>query len=81
MNTDFIEACPLNRIFKKKKLVIRPLEVTKQIAVENIENLHKDAIQLYFEHEGGIVDDLKLNEVEESALITFEDCHGNSLKQ
>ena len=81
MNTDFIAACPQNRMFTKKNLSIRPLEVTKQVAVENIENIDTDILHLYFEKEGGNMDDLKPNEMEQSAVITFEDCQGISLTQ
>ncbi|XP_061595022.1 protein mono-ADP-ribosyltransferase PARP14-like [Cololabis saira] len=74
VNADFIAQCPQNRMFTKLNFSVRPLEVTKQVLVENIQNTNVDMLQLYFENEGGDVDDLNLNEAEQSAVITFEDC-------
>ncbi|XP_061579914.1 poly(ADP-ribose) polymerase family member 14-related sequence 1 isoform X2 [Cololabis saira] len=74
VNADFIAQCPQNKMFTKLNFSVRPLEVTKQVVVENIQNTNVDMLQLYFESEGGDVDDLNLNEAEQSAVITFEDC-------
>ncbi|KAM4558451.1 poly(ADP-ribose) polymerase family member 14-related sequence 1 isoform 3-T3 [Odontesthes bonariensis] len=71
-NTDFIARCPENRMFTKKKLSIRPLEVTEQIVVEDIQNVNADLLQLYFDHEGD-VEQFALDEAEQSAVITFKD--------
>ncbi|XP_072253975.1 poly(ADP-ribose) polymerase family member 14-related sequence 1 isoform X3 [Leuresthes tenuis] len=71
-NTDFIARCPENRMFTKKKLSIRPLEVTEQIVVEDIQNVNADLLQLYFEREGD-VEHVALDESEQSAVITFKD--------
>lgn len=70
-NTDFVEKCPLNRTFQKKKLSVQPLEVTDKIVAEDIQNLNEDLLRLYFENAGGDVEDIELNE--QSAIITFKD--------
>ncbi|XP_041856787.1 poly(ADP-ribose) polymerase family member 14-related sequence 1 isoform X2 [Melanotaenia boesemani] len=72
-NTEFIAKCSENRMFAKKKLSIRPLEVTKQVIVDDIKNLCEDLLQLYFDKEGGDVEDVTLNEAEQTAVITFKD--------
>ncbi|AWP12806.1 putative poly [Scophthalmus maximus] len=70
--TDFVTRCPQIRIFTSKGLSIRHLEVTKQVAVENIQNLSEALLCLYFEHEGVVVENVVLKEVEQSAIITFK---------
>ncbi|KAG7233895.1 hypothetical protein INR49_006457 [Caranx melampygus] len=72
-NTDFMTRCTQNRMFTKKGLSVRPLEVTKQVVVEDIQNYNEDFLQMYFEKEGGDVENALLNEVEQSAIITFKD--------
>ncbi|XP_070693875.1 poly(ADP-ribose) polymerase family member 14-related sequence 1 [Pempheris klunzingeri] len=72
-STDFVRRCPQNRTFTKKGLSIRPLEVTGQVAVEDIQNFGEDHLRLYFENAGGDVENVTLNEVEQSAIITFKD--------
>ncbi|XP_030613963.1 protein mono-ADP-ribosyltransferase PARP14-like [Archocentrus centrarchus] len=69
-NTDFLARCPQNKMFTKKGLSVRPLEVTNQVLVHynSEEYLHP-----YFENEGGDVEDVIVNEVEQSAVITFKD--------
>ncbi|KAM6934529.1 poly(ADP-ribose) polymerase family member 14-related sequence 1 [Xenentodon cancila] len=74
VNADFIAQCPQNRMFAKMNFSVRPLEATQQVAVENIQNTDPDILQLYFENAGGNVADLKHNEAEQSAVITFQDC-------
>lgn len=66
-------------MFSGKGLSVRPLEMTKQILVDDIHNYNEEYLQLYFENEGEDVENIKLNEVEQSAVITFKDCRGNSL--
>ncbi|XP_069389111.1 protein mono-ADP-ribosyltransferase PARP14-like [Paralichthys olivaceus] len=72
-STDFVARCPQNRMFASKGLSVRPLEVTKQVVVEDIQNLNEDLLYLYFENAGGDVENVLLNEVEQFALITFKD--------
>ncbi|GLD71078.1 poly [ADP-ribose] [Lates japonicus] len=72
-NTDFVTRCPQNRMFTNKGLSVRPLEVTEQVAIEDIGGLNEDLLQLYFENEVGNVENVTLNEVEECAIITFKD--------
>lgn len=71
-NSEFIERCPQNRMFSRKNLSIRPLEATKKVVVEGFSDCSEDMLCLYFESKGGDVEDLQLNEAEESAVITFK---------
>ncbi|XP_026232456.1 poly(ADP-ribose) polymerase family member 14-related sequence 1 isoform X2 [Anabas testudineus] len=72
-NTNFMTRCPENKTFKKNKLSVCSLEVTKKVLAEDIQNLSEDIIRLYFENEGGDVEDIVLNQVEQSAIITFKE--------
>ncbi|XP_070770712.1 poly(ADP-ribose) polymerase family member 14-related sequence 1 [Enoplosus armatus] len=72
-NTNFVTRCPKNRTFTNKGLSVRPLEVTEKVVVEDIRNLGEDLLHLYFENAGGNVENVTLNEVEQSAIITFKD--------
>lgn len=78
-NTDFVIRCPQNRMFTNKGLSVRPLEVTEQVAVEDIGGLNEDLLLLYFENEVGNVENVTLNEVEECAVITFTDHKGSAV--
>ncbi|KAK2906310.1 poly(ADP-ribose) polymerase family member 14-related sequence 1 [Channa argus] len=69
----FVTRCPQNRTFKKKGFSVRHLEATQDVLAENIQNFSEDMIRLYFEKEGGDVENIVLNEVEQSAVITFKD--------
>lgn len=70
--------CPKNRIFTNKGLSVRPLEVTNQVVVDNIQHTDEDYLRLYFENEGAAVEDIALNAAEQSAIITFEDVKGST---
>lgn len=72
-----MEKCPENRTFKKKGLSVCLLEVTKQVLAEDIQNISEDIIRLYFENEGGDVEDVEYNQVEQSAVITFKENKGS----
>lgn len=72
-NTDFVTRCPQNRTFTKKGLSVRPLEVTEQVVVEDLQNFSEDVLHLYFDSAGGDVENVVLNEAEQSAIITFKD--------
>uniref|UniRef100_A0A3B5AGG8 Poly [ADP-ribose] polymerase n=1 Tax=Stegastes partitus TaxID=144197 RepID=A0A3B5AGG8_9TELE len=72
-NTDFVTKCPQNKMFKKKALTVRPLELTQQVVVEDIGSFNEDMLRLYFEKKGGDVETVVLNEVEQSAVVTFKD--------
>ncbi|XP_032422912.1 protein mono-ADP-ribosyltransferase PARP14-like isoform X2 [Xiphophorus hellerii] len=71
-NTDFIERCPQNRMFTKKGLSVRPLETTKKVMVEGVSDCSEDMLCLYFESKGGDVEDVQLNEAEQSAVVIFK---------
>nr|XP_033473820.1 poly(ADP-ribose) polymerase family member 14-related sequence 1 [Epinephelus lanceolatus] len=72
-NTDFVTRCPQNRTFTKKGLSVQLLEVTEQVVVEDIQNFSEDLLRLYFENAGGDVENVVLDEVEQSVIITFKD--------
>ncbi|XP_041806597.1 poly(ADP-ribose) polymerase family member 14-related sequence 1 isoform X2 [Chelmon rostratus] len=72
-NTDFITRCPQNRTFTRKGLSVQPLEFTEQVLVEDLRNVSEDLLRLYFENAGGDVENVVLDEVEQSAIITFND--------
>ncbi|KAM8749622.1 poly(ADP-ribose) polymerase family member 14-related sequence 1 isoform 1-T1 [Acanthopagrus schlegelii] len=72
-NTDFVSRCPQNRIFRSKGLSVQALEVTKQVLVEDLGDSDEDLLCLYFEAKAGEVDNVALNKVEQSAIITFKD--------
>ncbi|XP_034742022.1 poly(ADP-ribose) polymerase family member 14-related sequence 1 isoform X2 [Etheostoma cragini] len=72
-NTDFLTRCPENRPFAKQGLSVRPLELTKQVVVEYMQNISEDLLRLYFENAGGDVEKVVLMETGQSGLITFTD--------
>ncbi|KAK5861428.1 hypothetical protein PBY51_022825 [Eleginops maclovinus] len=72
-NTEFVRRCPQNKRFAMKGLSVRPLEVTKQVLVDDTQSFGEDFLRIYFENAGGDVENLVLNEAEQSATITFED--------
>ncbi|XP_029936580.1 poly(ADP-ribose) polymerase family member 14-related sequence 1 isoform X2 [Myripristis murdjan] len=78
-NTDFMSSCPKNRMFKSKQLFVRPLEVTAKVRIEDIPAVSQDHLLLYFENEGVDVEEVMLNEEEQSADITFK-THTDVLK-
>ncbi|XP_028992073.1 poly(ADP-ribose) polymerase family member 14-related sequence 1 [Betta splendens] len=71
-NTDFVKKCLENRTFKNQQLSVRPLEVTTQVLAEDI-SLGEDILRMVFENAGGTVEKVVLNQVEQSAIITFKD--------
>ncbi|XP_038138809.1 protein mono-ADP-ribosyltransferase PARP14-like [Cyprinodon tularosa] len=73
VNREFIDRCPKNRMFTRKGFSIRPLETTRRVVVEGVLNFSEDMLHLYFESKGGDIEDVKLNETEQSAVITFKD--------
>ncbi|XP_011487521.1 poly [ADP-ribose] polymerase 14 isoform X2 [Oryzias latipes] len=75
-NSTFIKACPQNRMFNRKGLMVRSLELTKQVAINNEHKFNADVLQLYFDGKGGGVEDVLLNEEEQSAVITFTEPKG-----
>ncbi|XP_005751189.1 poly [ADP-ribose] polymerase 14-like [Pundamilia nyererei] len=72
-NANFVAKCPQNKMFTKKGFSVQPLEVTKQVLVDDILHFSEEVLQLYFENEGGDVEEVFLNEAEQSAVITFKD--------
>uniref|UniRef100_A0A3P9JSG3 Poly [ADP-ribose] polymerase n=1 Tax=Oryzias latipes TaxID=8090 RepID=A0A3P9JSG3_ORYLA len=75
-NSTFIKACPQNRMFNRKGLIVRSLELTKQVVINNEHKFNADVLQLYFDGKGGGVEDVLLNEEEQSAVITFTEPKG-----
>lgn len=71
--------CHENRTFKKKELSVRPLEVTDQVVAEDIQNFSEDILRLYFENIGADVENIVLNQVDQSAIITFTDPKGSAV--
>lgn len=78
-NTEFVTRCLENNAFKKQQCSVRPLEVTNQVLAEDIKHLSEDILRLVFENAGGNVENIELNEVEQSAVITFKDHEGSSV--
>nr|XP_020500425.1 protein mono-ADP-ribosyltransferase PARP14-like isoform X1 [Labrus bergylta] len=72
-NRVFVKSCPNNKTFKKKGLTVRSLEVTKQALVDDVKSNCEDYLRLYFEKAGGEVENVVVNEVEQSAFITFKE--------
>lgn len=77
--TDFVSRCPQNRIFRSKGLSVQALEVTKQVLVEDLGDSDEDLLCLYFEANAGEVDNVALNKVEQTAIITFKDHKGSTV--
>uniref|UniRef100_A0A3P9DJR0 Poly [ADP-ribose] polymerase n=1 Tax=Maylandia zebra TaxID=106582 RepID=A0A3P9DJR0_9CICH len=50
------------QMFTKKGFSVQPLEVTKQVLVDDILHFSEEVLQLYFENEGGDVEEVFLNE-------------------
>ncbi|XP_053295537.1 poly(ADP-ribose) polymerase family member 14-related sequence 1 [Pleuronectes platessa] len=71
-STDFVARCPQNKMFTNKGFSVRPLELTRQVAIEDIQKFEKDYLYLYFEKAGGDVESVLLNEGEQF-VITFKD--------
>lgn len=64
-------------MFKKNKLTVRPLEVTTKAILEDVPpNVSSDHLLLYFEKEGEDVQDVSVNEEEQTAIINFQDPRG-----
>lgn len=63
-------------MFTKKGLSAQLLEVTKQIIVEDLQNISEEVLEMYFENSGCEVEGVVMNEVEQSAIITFKDHKG-----
>lgn len=66
-------------MFKSKQLSVRPLEVTAKVRIEDIPAVSQDHLLLYFENEGVDVEEVMLNEEEQSADITFKTHTGSAV--
>ncbi|XP_029967706.1 protein mono-ADP-ribosyltransferase PARP14-like [Salarias fasciatus] len=75
-NTNFLKKCPQHRTFQNKGFTVRPLEATKQIAIEDIQNVSEEILTLSFESKGLDVEKVVLDEDGESAFITFRSHKG-----
>eukprot|EP00066_Takifugu_rubripes_P021103 XP_011610369.1 PREDICTED: poly [ADP-ribose] polymerase 14 [Takifugu rubripes] len=71
--SDFVTRCPQNARFIKMGLLVQLLEVTHQVLVEGAENIGKEFLALYFENAGGEVESVVVDEVDQSAIITFKE--------
>ncbi|CAB1443726.1 unnamed protein product, partial [Pleuronectes platessa] len=71
-SADFVARCPQNRMFTNKGLSVRPLELTKQVAIEDTKKFDKDFLHLYFENAGEGVESVLFNEGEQF-IVTFKD--------
>lgn len=61
-------------------LSVQLLEVTRQVLVEDMENISKDLLEMYFETVGGEVESVVVNELDQSAIITFKEQNGMILR-
>lgn len=77
--SDFVTRCPENSRFKKMGLSVQLLGVTRQVLVEDVENISEDLLVLYFESVGGEVESVVVNEVDQAAIITFKERTGTIL--
>lgn len=57
-------------------LSVQLLEDTRQVLVEDAENMSEEYLALYFENAGGAVESVVVNEVDQSAIITFKEQNG-----
>ncbi|XP_029700661.1 protein mono-ADP-ribosyltransferase PARP14-like isoform X3 [Takifugu rubripes] len=71
--SDFVARCPQNARFIKMGLSVQLLEVTHQVLVEGAENIDEEFLALYFEDAGGEVESVVVDEVDQSAIITFKE--------
>lgn len=61
-------------------LSVRLLEVTHQVLVEGAENIGEEFLALYFEDVGGEVESVVVDDVDQSAIITFKEQKGMILR-
>lgn len=57
-------------------LSVRLLEVTHQVLVEDAENIGEEYLASYLKTEGGELESVVMNEVDQSAIITFKEQKG-----
>ncbi|XP_075904598.1 poly(ADP-ribose) polymerase family member 14-related sequence 1 isoform X2 [Nelusetta ayraudi] len=70
---DFVTRCPQNNMFKKKQLLVQPLELTQQVLIEDVQELNEDYIYLYVENAGVEVEKCLFSEDNQSAILTLKD--------
>lgn len=68
--------CRENSRIKKIGLSVELLEVTRQILVEDLENIGDELLASYFKQVGGEVEGVVVNEVHQSAIVTFKEKKG-----
>lgn len=66
-------------MFKKKQLSVRPLEVTQQVVIEDVQTLNEDYLCLYVEKAGVEVEKILFSEDNQSAILTLKDHKGKGL--
>lgn len=64
-------------MFKRKQLSVHPLEVTRQVLIEDVqEELNDDHLCLYVERAGVTVDQVLFSDDKQCAILTLKDHHG-----
>lgn len=66
-------------MFKKKQLLVQPLELTQQVLIEDVQELNEDYIYLYVENAGVEVEKCLFSEDNQSAILTLKDHKGKGL--
>ncbi|KAL2081153.1 hypothetical protein ACEWY4_023006 [Coilia grayii] len=70
----FVKMCPSNKTFSTKNFTIRLLEVTVKVRAEDItSDITSDHLQLYFQKDEDVQEDVEMLEEEQAAIITFSD--------
>ncbi|XP_062390420.1 poly(ADP-ribose) polymerase family member 14-related sequence 1 isoform X2 [Sardina pilchardus] len=70
----FVKTCPSNKMFNSKKLTTRLLEVPVKVRAEDIiSDITSDHLQLYFQRDEEVKEDVEMLEEEQAAIVTFSD--------
>ncbi|XP_041928990.1 poly(ADP-ribose) polymerase family member 14-related sequence 1 isoform X2 [Alosa sapidissima] len=70
----FVKICPSNKMFSSKKLIIRLLEVPVKVRAEDlISDITSDHLQLYFQKDEDVKEDVEMLEEEQAAIVTFSE--------
>ncbi|XP_041643514.1 protein mono-ADP-ribosyltransferase PARP14-like [Cheilinus undulatus] len=70
----FLSGSPTNKMMQKHKLTARPLEVGKSVRVEKLPaTVIEDMLELYFDKNWALPEDILMIPDEEAAIVTFSD--------
>ncbi|XP_041642867.1 protein mono-ADP-ribosyltransferase PARP14-like [Cheilinus undulatus] len=70
----FVSVSPTNKMMQKHKLTARPLEVGKSVRVEKLPAaVIEDMLELYFDKNWALPEDILMIPDEEAAIVTFRD--------